>query len=215
MELSHRPLLGGRGALRSPRTRASRRALSPYICHWMQLQKDLRITLRLGIQAHLSRSLVMSTRNGERAMTCKGLCEVHWSIEADIADGHLIFITGDPVTLGCWEPEMAVVLSPCTEHANLWKAEIKVPCGIHFKYNYFIKKKNQPCCGLVWRPGPEFSISIPLVSRENEVIVVRDSWMKTIIQRLPVPSWGSWLVDIELPDCHFNQGCHQISSAVD
>lgn len=64
--------------------------------------------------------------SGDSALTCKGLCKVLWNLEADIADDYPIFITGDPVTLGCWEPEMAILLSPCTECANLWKTEITV-----------------------------------------------------------------------------------------
>ncbi|XP_026658518.2 ribonuclease E/G-like protein, chloroplastic isoform X2 [Phoenix dactylifera] len=77
-----------------------------------------------------------------------------------------------------------------------------VPCGIHFKYNYFIREEKKPSCDLIWRPGPEFSMSVPFVGKENDVIVVRDSWMRTRIQRLPVPSWGSWMVDINLPQNH-------------
>lgn len=49
-----------------------------------------------------------------------------WIIEADIAAGQLLYITGDPVSLGCWDPEMAIPLSPSLGHANLWNAEIKV-----------------------------------------------------------------------------------------
>ena len=41
-------------------------------------------------------------------------------------DGYIIFITGDPVTLGCWEPDMAVQLNPSVKSSNKWTAVIKV-----------------------------------------------------------------------------------------
>ena len=41
-------------------------------------------------------------------------------------DGYIIFVTGDPVTLGCWEPDMAVQLDPSIKSKNEWTAEIKV-----------------------------------------------------------------------------------------
>lgn len=207
-------LFTGRADLRCLRGGSASRPSLPFISHWMQLENDFRITLHLGIQARFSRSSTMSIRNDGRAMVNKGFCEVHWSIEADIADGHLIYVTGDPDTLGCWKPEMAVVLSPSTEHTNLWKIQIQVPCGIHFKYNYFIKEKGQSFCNIVWRPGPEISISVPLISSGKHMIVVRDSWMKTIIQRPPILSWGSWMIETELPDCHIKHGDYQTSLSV-
>lgn len=146
-------------------------------------------------------------------MSSKGFCEVHWCIEADIANDHLIFITGDPDSLGCWEPEMAVVLSSSTERANFWNIKTMVPCGIHFKYNYFIKAKGESFCNIIWRPGPEISVSIPIIRSENDMIVVRDSWMKTIIQRLPILSWESWMADIDFPDCHIKHEGHHASSS--
>ena len=59
--------------------------------------------------------------------TFKGMCKVVLTIETDLEAGHLLYVTGDPSALGCWEPEMAVLMSP-TKHANLWKAEVKVIC---------------------------------------------------------------------------------------
>ena len=53
------------------------------------------------------------------------MCKVVWTIEADLAAGELLYITGDPIVLGCWDPETAILMSP-TEQANLWKAEVKV-----------------------------------------------------------------------------------------
>lgn len=60
------------------------------------------------------------------AITCKGFCTISWNLKADVQDGCLIFITGDPVTLGCWESNMAVQLAPSVESNNIWTAEIKV-----------------------------------------------------------------------------------------
>lgn len=99
-------------------------------------------------------------------------------------------------------------LSECLDCCNS-----QVPCGIHFKYNYFIREEKKPSCDLIWRPGPEFSLSVPFVGKENDVIVVRDSWMRTRLQRLPVPSWGSWMVDINLSKSYLKPGCHRALSA--
>jgi Starch binding domain len=59
-------------------------------------------------------------------MSCKGHCTVIWSIEADIADGFLLYVTGDPVTLGCWRPHLAIPLSRSLHTTNLWETRIKV-----------------------------------------------------------------------------------------
>jgi len=63
--------------------------------------------------------------SGKSATSVDELCKIIWTVEADLEDGHLLFITGDPAVLGCWKPNMAVLLSP-TEHANIWKAEFQV-----------------------------------------------------------------------------------------
>ncbi|XP_077214562.1 RNAse E/G-like protein [Tasmannia lanceolata] len=175
------------------------RVLSPYLFHRMSLQSSFKITLHKGIPNCFLNSPVISTRNGNSALTSQELCKVLWTIEADIADGQLLYITGDPLALGCWEPEMAILMSP-TEHANLWRTEMKVPCAMSFQYNYFIKEDKWPSCDLVWRPGPEFSLSVPLYCKQNEKIRVRDSWLKNSIERPPVPTWGSWMEDAELPE---------------
>jgi len=76
-----------------------------------------------------------------------------------------------------------------------------------------MKEEKQPSCALVWRPGPTFSLSIPFVSKENEAIVVRDSWMRDRIHKLPHPSWGSWLMDVDFSDYHLKHDGHQPSFA--
>lgn len=72
----------------------------------------------------------------------------------------------------------------------------QVPCGINFKYNYFVKGEKWSSCDLVWRPGPEFSLSVPQQCKQTEKIMVRDSWMNTCIERLLVPPWGSWMEEM-------------------
>jgi len=62
---------------------------------------------------------------GKSATSVDELCKIIWTVEADLEDGHLLYLTGDPAVLGCWKPNMAVLLSP-TEHANIWKAEFPV-----------------------------------------------------------------------------------------
>ncbi|XP_066312526.1 ribonuclease E/G-like protein, chloroplastic isoform X2 [Miscanthus floridulus] len=129
------------------------------------------------------------------AITCKGFCTISWNLKADVQDGCLIFITGDPVTLGCWESNMAVQLAPSVESNNIWTAEIKVPYGVHFKYNYFVREEMGSSSDIIWRPGPVYSLSIPSVGQKKQVIVVKDLWTKTSLAGLPTPSWGSWLME--------------------
>uniref|UniRef100_A0A0E0LTS1 CBM20 domain-containing protein n=1 Tax=Oryza punctata TaxID=4537 RepID=A0A0E0LTS1_ORYPU len=153
---------------------------------------------------------LMSTRRDDSTITCKGFCTISWNLKADVLDGYIIFVTGDPVTLGCWESDMAVQLSPSVESSNLWTAEIKVPYGVHFKYNYFVRGENDPSSDIIWRPGPEYSLSIPPVGRKKHVIVVKDLWMKTSVAGIPTPSWGSWLMEANfLEDQFAKSGEHQ------
>ncbi|KAF6153815.1 hypothetical protein GIB67_001048 [Kingdonia uniflora] len=138
----------------------------------------------------LSKSPILSEG---KANSSQESCKVLWAIEADLADGQLVYITGDPVTLGSWKQEMAIRMSSSAEHSNLWKTEVKVPCGTNFNYNYFIKGDKCPSSDIIWRPGPKFSISVPLKRKRNEKIIVRDSWMTIHKENLPVYSWGSWM----------------------
>ena len=62
----------------------------------------------------------------DSAITRKGFCTISWNLKADVLDGYIIFVTGDPVTLGCWEPDMAVQLDASIKSKNEWTAEIKV-----------------------------------------------------------------------------------------
>ncbi|XP_012089615.1 ribonuclease E/G-like protein, chloroplastic isoform X2 [Jatropha curcas] len=86
---------------------------------------------------------------------------------------------------------MALQMCP-TEHANLWKIEVKMHSGVNFKYNYFIKEESRPSSDIIWRPGPEFSLSVPLTIKDRK-IMVRDSWLKFNTERPPPHLWGSWI----------------------
>ncbi|KAF7095816.1 hypothetical protein CFC21_097889 [Triticum aestivum] len=153
----------------------------------------------LQVEANSSHSptQLMSTGHDDSAITCKGFCTISWSVKADVMDGYIIFITGDPVTLGCWEPDMAVQLNPSVKSSNKWTAVIKVPYGVHFKYNYFVREEKNSSNDIIWRPGPECSLSIPSVSQKNHVILVKDQWMETSVAGISSPSWGSWLMEAD------------------
>lgn len=146
---------------------------------------------------------LMSTGRDDSAITCKGFCMISWNLKADVPDGYVIFVTGDPVTLGCWEPDMAVQLAPSVKSSNEWTAEIKVPYGVHYRYNYFVREEKGSSNDIIWRPGPECSLSIPSVSRKKHVIVVKDLWMKTSVTGIPSPSWGSWLMEADFLEDRF------------
>ncbi|XP_062152192.1 ribonuclease E/G-like protein, chloroplastic isoform X2 [Alnus glutinosa] len=72
-------------------------------------------------------------------------------------------------------------------------------CGVNFKYNYFIKEEARPSCDIIWRPGPEFSISVPLPVQQDKRIMVRDSWMMFDTKRPPAQLWDSWIEETYLP----------------
>lgn len=140
----------------------------------------------------------MSAKKGLSTATFEGLCEVVWTVEADLAEGQLLYISGEPVALGFWKPETAILMSP-TEHANIWMAEVKIACGVNFKYNYFIKGEKQPSSDITWRPGPQFSLSVPPRKKPERKIVVRDSWMSPKSETYLPHAWGSWIEEISTP----------------
>ncbi|KAL0904684.1 hypothetical protein M5K25_026818 [Dendrobium thyrsiflorum] len=177
----HPLFLGRRASLESSHLASTNSFGFPCTFQLMQLHNIMRINLHVGVYACFSRPPSTPRRNGDLA------------------------------SLGCWNPDLAVLLSPSTECNHLWYADIKVPNGSHFKYNYFLKNKKPLAGGLIWRPGPEFSLSVPLGNKEQEEVVVRDSWMRTRLGRYPNPSWGSWMLDIELPvgdGHHINEVIH-------
>jgi hypothetical protein len=76
---------------------------------------------------------------------------------------------------------------------------------VHFKYNYFIREE-KGSSDIIWRPGPEYSLSIPSVGHKKHVIVVQDLWMKMSLEGFPSPSWGSWLMEADFLEGHLFLG---------
>ncbi|KAB2003903.1 hypothetical protein ES319_D11G161700v1 [Gossypium barbadense] len=172
--------------------------LSPFPGHHIPLGSVFRFTLCAANHNSLTRSPVMSAKKGLSTATFEGLCEVVWTVEADLAEGQLLYISGEPVALGFWKPETAILMSP-TEHANIWVAEVKIAGGVNFKYNYFIKGEKQPLSDITWRPGPQFSLSVPPRKKPERKIIVRDSWMSPKSETYLPLAWGSWIEEISTP----------------
>ncbi|XP_030482967.1 ribonuclease E/G-like protein, chloroplastic isoform X2 [Cannabis sativa] len=172
---------------------SSLRFLSPYIYHNTPVVNVFRFALCIGSRDSFRRCPVMSMDKDMLTATLKGTCKVVLTIETDLKAGQLLYVTGDPSALGCWNPEMAVLMSP-TEHANLWRAEVEIACGINFKYNYLIKR-DASHNGITWRPGPEFSLSVPLLVKQGKDIVVRDSWVRSSTKLSSGHSLMSWIED--------------------
>ncbi|XP_014504429.1 ribonuclease E/G-like protein, chloroplastic [Vigna radiata var. radiata] len=152
-----------------------------HICHHVPLHSVFRFIYSMKNHKSVRSLAALSTAKGKSATNVDELCKVIWTVEADLEDGHLLYLTGDLAVLGCWKPNMAVLLSP-TEHANIWKAEFPIAFGLNFKYNYFIKGKVKSSNDIIWRPGPAFSLSVPLKVIEDNKIVVMDSWIRSYSQ---------------------------------
>lgn len=155
-----------------------------------------KFALCIGNRDSFRRCPVMSMERDRSTAIFKGMCKVVWMIETNLEASQLLYVTGDPNALGCWEPEMAVLMSP-TEHANLWKAEVKIACGVSFKYNFFIKEERSPY-EIIWRPGPEFSLSVPVTTNRSKNVVVRDSWVRSSIKYSPEHLLMHWTEDAYL-----------------
>lgn len=140
----------------------------------------------------------MAMKKGKSNASLKELCDIIWTIEADLTAGQHLYICGDPDVLGDWDPEMAILMSP-TEDTNLWKAEVKMACGVNFKYNYFIKEETWPSRDIIWRPGPVFSISVPPPPQKDKRIMVRDTWMRFDTKKHLAQVWDSWIEETYLP----------------
>jgi hypothetical protein len=87
-----------------------------------------------------------------------------------------------------------------------------VPYGVHFKYNYFVREEKGSCSDIIWRPGPDYSLSIPSVGRKKQLLV-KDLWMKTSVAGLPAPSWGSWLMEAGSFEGEYFEGGNHWSTA--
>ncbi|KAK9134008.1 hypothetical protein Scep_013536 [Stephania cephalantha] len=194
-EARARPLCGGQRRCLGSSFLGNDKTLRPCICHCTPSQNTLFLQPRS--RPYSLKSTVVSARKLRKASPSQEVCKVLWTIEADLEEGQLLYITGDPAPLGCWNPEMAILMSPSGNEANLWITESKVPCGTNFKYNYFIKGDKWPSSDIVWRPGPEFSVSVPQKSKQKGKLLVKDSWMTVQTERFPVHSWNSWMEDVK------------------
>lgn len=56
--------------------------------------------------------------SGNSTTSVEDICKIVLTIEFDLEDGHLLYIIGDPVVLGCWKQNTAILMSH-TEHANI------------------------------------------------------------------------------------------------
>lgn len=90
-----------------------------YRCCCLSMQEVLSFSLEWLMD------LAHSDFSGHSNTTSRGLCEVVWTVEADLAAGQLLYVTGDPISLGGWQPDMAIQMC-ATEQAKLWKTEVKV-----------------------------------------------------------------------------------------
>ncbi|XP_078443083.1 RNAse E/G-like protein isoform X2 [Wolffia australiana] len=177
----------------------NRNSLSKYFFQWLPLQRGFNITY-LSVNNRLPGSRILSIEKETEASSGDDLCEVLWCIEADVAEGEILYITGDLETLGCWEPERAIPLSHCKDRSNLWMAETEVPYGANFSYNYFIKQCTGASCVIICRQGPEFSLSVPMSRQTSNKLQVRDLWVNSKIEIPPVFSWGTWLEIGDYPE---------------
>ena len=71
----------------------------------------------------------------------------------------------------------------------------QITCGINLKYNYFIKGDAWPSYNIIWKPGPEFSLSVPIHGKRDREIMVRDLWMRCNARNPSAHTWGSWIED--------------------
>lgn len=81
------------------------------------------------------------------------------------------------------------------------KRNLQVAFGINVKYNYFIKRDGWSECDIVWRPGPQFSLSVSLPRAESSrgEILVRDMWTRPSM-KFPAPRlWSLWMDDLYYP----------------
>ncbi|CAI8585716.1 unnamed protein product [Vicia faba] len=160
-----------------------------HICNHVTLHGEYKFTCCMKNDKPVRRLASFATRKGNSTTSVEVPRKIVWTVEADLEDDHLLYITGDPDVLGCWKPNMAVLMSP-TEYANIWKAESQIAFGVNFKYNYFIKEKSQSSSDIIWKPGPAFSLSVPLTVLEGNEIVVRDLWITSDFHMYSSHAWS-------------------------
>ncbi|XP_024009676.1 ribonuclease E/G-like protein, chloroplastic isoform X1 [Eutrema salsugineum] len=193
--------------------------VSSYMFSHIERGKRFRLTLCFGVSRLRARSAIMSAQQEQPASFRKGLCEVVWIVEADLAPNEHLYVTGDPSALGSWEPNCAISMYP-TGNDNEWEAKVKIASGVNFRYNYFLKAGYGSSFDVIWRPGPQFSLSVPSsVNRERKVII-RDSWMSVSSESQESYVWGSWINDAYLLPNHVTSAqsedeCTSADSAIE
>ncbi|KAJ0230036.1 Ribonuclease E/G-like protein [Hirschfeldia incana] len=155
-----------------------------------------RLTLCFGVSPIRARSASITAAQQEQpARLLKGSCEVVWIVEADLAPNEHLYVTGDPSALGSWEPDCAISMYP-TGNDNEWEAKVKIASGVNFRYNYFCKDESS--FDVIWRPGPQFSVSVPSAVNRDRKVIIRDSWMSVSSHSQESYLWGSWIDDAHL-----------------
>lgn len=74
----------------------------------------------------------------------------------------------------------------------------QIASGVNFRYNYFLKAGYESSFDVIWRPGPQFSISVPSAVNGDRKVIIRDSWMSVSAQSQESYLWGSWIDDAHL-----------------
>uniref|UniRef100_A0A1J3DIT9 Ribonuclease E/G-like protein, chloroplastic n=1 Tax=Noccaea caerulescens TaxID=107243 RepID=A0A1J3DIT9_NOCCA len=173
---------------------ASRIPVSSYMFSHIERGKRFRVTLCFGVSRFRARSAIISAQQEQPARLRKGQCEVVWIVEADLASNEHLYVTGDPSALGSWDPDCAISMYP-TGNDNEWEAKVKIASGVNFRYNYFIKAGYKSSFDVIWRPGPQFSLSVPSSANRERKVVIRDSWMSVSSESQESFVWGSWIND--------------------
>ncbi|KAL1192024.1 Ribonuclease E/G-like protein [Cardamine amara subsp. amara] len=183
--------------------------------------KTFRLTLCFGVSRSRSRSATICVKQEQPASRLKGLCEVVWIVEADLAPNEHLYVTGGPSALGSWEPDSAISMYP-TENDNEWEAKVKIASGVNFRYNYFLKAGHGSLYDVVWKPGPQFSLSVPSSVGRDRKIIIKDSWMSVSSKSQESYVWGSWIDNTYLlpnsatsaqseDECTFDDGAVEVS----
>lgn len=172
--------------------------VSSYMFSHIERGQRFRLTLCFGVSRIRARSATITAAQQEHpARLLKGLCEVVWIVEADLAPNEHLYVTGDPSALGSWEPDCAISMYP-TGNDNQWEAKVKIASGVSFRYNYFLKAGYDSSFDVIWRPGPQFSLSLPSAVNGDRKVIIRDSWMSVSSQSQDSYLWGSWIDDAHL-----------------
>ena len=77
---------------------------------------------------------------------------------------------------------------------------LQIATGLNFKYNYFIKGKSKSSSDILWKPGPVFSLSVPITVLGDNEIVVRDLWIRSDSQMSSARAWCPWTEETYILD---------------